>query len=332
MTLQHRAPIRSRPLVQSLLCGLVLLLIQSTIVLAQDVEDPDGVIRVRTDLVTVPTIVTDSHGRRVAGLTQSDFAVRDNGREVQVSYFATGGDRVALLFALDASGSIREVIEEQRDAALQLFSRFGHGSRVAVVRFGESAELAVPFTTDAERAEAAFSAYSASSQRTAIFDAAVTSLRAFAAAGKSPTERRILILISDGLDNLSTTRPRDVINEARAFGVSIYVLHLPLFEPRDGRLQPRPAAKGFSDLALKTGGRYFMIGDSKTALDPRATPDLAPVFKAIEEDLQGQYVLGYYPDEATRNTASHRIEVNLNPRPGRKLRVQALREEYNLRQ
>jgi Ca-activated chloride channel family protein len=323
---------RSRLLFISILAQLALIPLLSSASFAQDVESPDDVVRVRTDLVTVPAFVTDSHGRRVAGLTQSDFAIRDNGHDMVVSYFAAGSDHVALLFALDISGSIREVIEEQHDAALRLFSRFGHGSRVAVVRFGESAELATPFTTDAEKAEAAFSAYAPSSQRTAIFDAAAASLRAFASAVKNPAERRILILISDGLDNISTTRPSDVINSARASGVSIYILHLPLFEPRDGQLKPRPAAKGFRDLAEKTGGRYFMIGDAKTALTPNATPDLEPVFKAIEEDLRGQYVLGYYPSEETRNTASHRVEVNLVGRNERKLRVQALREEYNLNQ
>ncbi|HKQ51098.1 MAG TPA: hypothetical protein VJT74_01925, partial [Pyrinomonadaceae bacterium] len=108
---------------------------------------PDDVVRVRTDLVTVPALVTDADGRRVQGLTQSDFSVRDNGRAVTLSYFAAGTDRVALAFALDASGSIRELIARQRAAALQLFSRFGRGSRVAVLHFGEKAELLAPFTT-----------------------------------------------------------------------------------------------------------------------------------------------------------------------------------------
>ena len=320
--------------IASSLCNFIILLLCSSIAAcAQDGQATgDDVVRVRTDLVTVPAYVTDAHGLRVAGLTQTDFAVRDNGQSVALSYFAAGADHVALLFALDASGSIREVINEQRDAALSLFSRFGHDSRVAVLHFGEDAELTAPFTTDAEKAEAAFNAHSSSSQRTAIFDAVDAGLRAFAASKNSPTERRILILISDGLDNVSTMRPSTVINDARNSGVSIYVIHLPLYEPRDGRLEIRPAAKGFRELAEKTGGRYFIVGDAKSALAPNATPNLEPVFKAIEEDLQGQYVLGYYPNEETRNATLHRIEVTLTRRSERKLRVQALREEYNLKQ
>ena len=333
---QHQEALRRHSplsgLIRSVFILLSLLSLSSIIASAQDNVSPDDVLRVRTDLVTAPASVTDSHGRRVAGLTQSDFNVRDNGRAVTLSYFAAGTEHVALAFALDASGSIRDVVEQQHNAALKLFSRFGRGSRIAVLHFGEKAALTVPFTTETDKIEAAFTAHAQPGERTAIFNAVDAALRAFTAPPNSPAERRILILISDGLDTVSTVRAATVINHARTLGVSIYVIHLPLYAPREGRLEPRPAARGFRDLAEKTGGRYFIVGDARSALDPHAVPDLAPVFQAIEEDLQGQYVLGYYPDEAARQTAQHRIEINLTPQRGRKLRVQTLREEYNLKQ
>ena len=330
MTRQKGAQSGSRLFLTSSFLCLAFILLSSAIAFAQDDVSPDDVVRVRTDLVTVPAFVTDSRGHRVAGLTQSDFIIRDNGRDVALSYFAAGTEHVALAFALDASGSIRDLVMEQRDAALKLFSRFGHNSRVAVLHFGEKAALTVPFTADAAKAEAAFLIPAQPNQRTAIFDAVATSLKSFASSGNNLTERRILILISDGLDNASTTRPAAVINEAHALGVSIYVIHLPLYAPREGQLEPRPASRGFRDLAEKTGGRYFMVGDAKSALDPKATVNLEPVFKAIEEDLQGQYVLGYYPDDAARTASQHRIEINLMQQRGRKLHVQQLRQEYIL--
>ena len=324
---------------RSLGCALFLLFtspffypLQQRVIAQDDEVSPDEVLRVRTDLITIPAFVTDTHGRRVAGLRQSDFSVQDNGRAVTVSYFAAGTEHVALAFALDASGSIREVVAQQREAALKLFSRFGQGSRVAVLHFGEKAELAVPFTTETAKAEPAFTASLPASRRTAIFDGVLTTLSAFADEKSKPFERRILILISDGLDTASRARSSIVIQEAVALNVSIYVIHLPLYVPSDGRLAVRSASKGFRELAEKTGGRYFLIGNAKSALDPQATPDLAPVFQAIEEDLQGQYVLGYYPDDAARSTNFHRIEIKMIQQSGRKLRVRALREEYNLKQ
>ena len=98
-------------------------------------------------------------------------------------------------------------------------------------------------------------------------------------------ERRIVILISDGLDNSSRTSADSVIDAAIARRVSFYVIHLPLFEPRDGRLAVRRPSKGFRDLAEKTGGKYFLVGDAKSALQPQAN-DLTPIFQAIEEVLE----------------------------------------------
>ncbi|HYE63940.1 MAG TPA: VWA domain-containing protein, partial [Pyrinomonadaceae bacterium] len=223
--------------------------------------------RIRTDLVTVPVIVTDQRGRRISGLTAADFSVRDDGRAVNVEYFAAGAERVALLFALDASGSTREIIARQRETALALFSRFGMGSRVAVLHFGETAEFSTPFTTNVSQTRPAFSLTALPGRRTAIFDAAATAVRAFDTQGGDRAERCIVILISDGLDTTSTVRAKEVIVEALARVVSIYVIHLPLFTPRDGRLLPRPAAKGFRELAEKTGGHYFMVAGRGAATE-----------------------------------------------------------------
>jgi len=92
----------------------------------------------------------------------------------------------------------------------------------------------------------------------------------------------------------------------------------------------RTPSKGFRELAEQTGGQYFRIGDAKSALDPKAQVDLAPVFQAIEHDLRGQYVLGFYPGEATRDALPHRVEVHLTSPRNRKLKVQQLKSSYTL--
>jgi Ca-activated chloride channel family protein len=311
----------------------LLILLLSVPLSAQETtaSETDDVLRVRTDLLSVPFFVTDARGRRVGGLTRDDFTVRDDGQPVRVEYFAAGTERVALLFALDSSGSARDTITHQRETALALFSRFGPGSRVAVLRFADKSDLVVPFTADARLPLDGFSLPAMPGRRTAIFDAAAVAVRAFKERGGDPSERRIIILISDGLDTVSTLKAESVINEARALGVSIYVIHLLSFVARDGRLVPRAGAKGFRELAERTGGAYFRVGDARSALDPHAVYDLSPVFRAIEEDLRGQYVLGYYPGESARDSRSHRIEITLASR-NRKLQVRSLRESYILKQ
>ena len=304
------------------------LLLFSTFVAAQEPQ-PDDVIRVRTDLVAVPVTVTDSRGRRISDLKQQDFVLADDGRPTRIDYFAAGAERIALLFVLDNSGSLREQLSRQRDAAIGLFSRFGPGSSVAVIRFGQQARLLAPFTSETESARAAFSLpvnLSALSGRTAIFDAAVAAVQAYAPRGENSPERRIAILISDGLDTASRATAPQVIAAANRANVSFYVIQLPLFTPSDGRLVPRPATKGFRDLADRTGGKYFVA--ARSALDTNAPVDLAPVFAAIEEDLRSQYVIGFYPGEASRDGQMHRAVISVSKG---KLKVHQLRTSYSLK-
>jgi len=93
--------------------------------------------------------------------------------------------------------------------------------------------------------------------------------------------------------------------------VSFYVIHLPLYEPRDGRLAVRLPTKGFRELAEKTGGRYFLVGDAKSALTGAVNLDLTPIFQAIEEDLKSQYLLGFYLAEAAQDGRKHTFSVSL---------------------
>ena len=291
-------------------------------------DDVDVV--VRTDLITVPFVVTGAHGARVSGLAATDFQARIDGQPVPVSYFAAGTTRVALLFALDTSGSLREQIARQRATALALFEHFGRNSNVAVLTFDESAQLKLPFTNALEQARAAFQFDARPNRHTAIFDAALQAVQAFDVCTADCLERRIVVLISDGLDTASTVRPADVIAAANARGVTFYVIHLPLYTPAAGDLVVRRPAHGFRDLGERTGGKYFLVGNEHAAYDPRASVDLAPVFETIAADLQSQYVLGLYAPPAAR-TGPHRVDINLNAPAGRKLRVQQLRAGYNLR-
>jgi Ca-activated chloride channel family protein len=261
-------------------------------------------------------------------MKQQDFVLTDDGRNARIDYFASGAEQIALAFVLDDSGSLREQLSRQREAALELFSRFGPASSVAVIRFGQKARLLAPFTREADAARTAFSVPANLSERTAIFDAGLVAVQAYASREDNSRERRIAILISDGLDTASSANAQQVIAAANRMNVSFYVIQLPLFSPSDGRLVPRPAAKGFRDLAEKTGGRYFIAGTAASALASNTPVDLTPVFAAIEADLRSQYVIGFYPQEASRDGRLHRPAISTS---NRKLKVNQLRTSYSLK-
>ncbi len=309
------------------LFSLSLVLIFCAQVFSQDTTDQD-IIRVRTDLVSIPVYVTDKNGHRIADLTQVDFEVRDEGQIVKIEHFAIGTERIALVFALDASGSTDEILTQQRQTALALFSRFGKESEVAVLRFAEKAEVIAPFSGNSNDAIAAFEFKTMSNHRTAIFDGVTSAIHMFDNRPRDAAERKIIIVISDGLDTVSSTSVSKVIELASNSGVSIYSIQIPLYTPIDGKLRPRPATKGYRQIAEKTGGRFFLAGNARAALENKSQYDLTPVFQAIEDDLRGQYVLGYYPDEEERDGRFHVVDIGLKSSNNRNLRVHVLRKGY----
>jgi Ca-activated chloride channel family protein len=258
-----------------------------------------------------PIRLKDKNRPAVTDFSEKDLSLRDPDGVSSGLYFSAGVDRVALVFALDESGSLREIIAQQQDAAISLFSRFSERSSVAIIRFSETSVVAANFSSDPKEAKAAFRFPAAHNKHTAIFDAAAKAISTFETLPRVRGERRIVILISDGLDTFSRVKPSEVIKLAVENQVSFYVIHLPLFEPRDDRLAVRTPTKGFRDLAEKTGGSYFLVGNSKSALSQDKNQDLAPIFAAIEEDLRSQYVIGFYVAEGARKGGTHRVSIGL---------------------
>jgi len=276
--------------------------------------DDDEVVKVNTDLLVYPIRVRDKRMPAAGSLSEHDLTLKDDDHVTAGLYLYPGADRVALVFALDESGSLRDIVSEQREAALGLFGRFGQRSSVAVIRFAEQPSLVMPFGRDTATAAEAFLFPVKRNQRTAIFDAAAAAVRAFDTLPRFRSERRIVVLISDGLDNASSIKASAVVRSALEKQISFYVIHLPLFAPIDGHLAVRPPSKGFRDLAEKTGGKYFLVGNASSALSlpgNKSSNDLAPIFLAIEEDLRSQYLLGFYAGEAARDGRNHRFKVSL---------------------
>jgi VWFA-related protein len=295
---------------------------------AQEIE-PDDVVKMRTDMVTVPVVVVDSRGRRVFGLQQDDFVLRTEGSPQPIAFFVAGASRVALLFLLDASGSARSYLADQREAALSLVSQFGPQSEVAVVQFSDITNVRSQFSKDIQAALKGFDFPANSGRHTAIFDSAVKALQLLHQRGKDPTERRIVIVTSDGLDTASKVKASDVIDRARNENVSFYVIQFPLFAVSEGHVKARPTSGGFRHLAERTGGHYFVTRDAAAALAAPSQLDLSAIFKAIAEDLAGQYLLGFYPDAAFRDGRPHKLQVGL-AKTARDVHTKTLRDEFRL--
>jgi Ca-activated chloride channel family protein len=309
----HYKPARVclRSAIISLLAATILLI--SSIAAAAQTEPAgdDEVLRVSTDLLLFPIRVKDARGSQPGLLTEQDLSLKDDDQVTSGLYFSHGVDRVAMIFALDQSGSLRDAIRQQAEAALSLYRQFSNKSSIAVLHFAETGTIAAAFEHDTDAALNAFNLATHANEHTAIFDAVGKAIEMFDTLPRVRTERRIVILISDGLDNASKIKPETVIEMARHKRVSFYVIQLPLFEPRDGRLMVRRPARGFRELAEKTGGKYFL--NSSPALNPATKIDLAPFFQAIEDDLKSQYLLGFYLNEKSNDGRRHIFSLSVPP-------------------
>jgi hypothetical protein len=88
------------------------------------------VVRVNTDLLLFPVRIRDKKGQAVTGLSDQDLLLKDQDGVTTGVYFSPGADRVTLMFALDQSGSLRQVISQQQEAALALFSHCFSGRAI----------------------------------------------------------------------------------------------------------------------------------------------------------------------------------------------------------
>jgi VWFA-related protein len=105
------------------------------------------VVRVETQLVTVPAVVTDRNGRPVAGLRAENFVVLEDGKEQRVTNFATTEAPFEIALLLDTSGSTREELGLIRDAANAFINALRSGDRVAIVAFNNAPRNGSPVAT-----------------------------------------------------------------------------------------------------------------------------------------------------------------------------------------
>ena len=114
-------------------------------------EDLD-VVRVQTDLVVFDVQVRDRQGRVIAGLTQNDFIVTEDGGRQSVGHFSLGDDLAvsrSIVLIIDYSGSLRSYMDKSLDAAKVLVDKLAPKDDMAIVT--DDVELVADFTRDKEK-------------------------------------------------------------------------------------------------------------------------------------------------------------------------------------
>ncbi len=105
---------------------------------ANEEVDEGDVVRVETQLVSVPAVVTDAAGRQLGALRAENFIVFENGQKQTLANFGTTEAPFEIALLLDTSASTRDDVSLIRRAALAFIEALRLGDRVAVIAFNTS--------------------------------------------------------------------------------------------------------------------------------------------------------------------------------------------------
>lgn len=206
----------------------------------------------------------------------------------------------SLMIAVDLSGSMSTTdweIEGERasrwDAVKHVMDEFisrREGDRIGLILFGTQAYLQVPFTSDLDVVSSYLqeSEVGMPGERTAIGNAIGLGVRIFEA---DSVDRKVMILLTDGVDSASDVNPIQAAGIAAADSVVIYTIGIgnpnsSLFEIDEKMMQ---------QIANNSGGKYFLAMDRKQLEDVYATLDKLEPIEYEEETYKPATLLFFYP-------------------------------------
>ena len=273
-------------------------------------QQSDQVIKLQTDLVTVDATVTDKNGNFIRKLKAEDFVVYEDGQPQKLEFFEANEEAaltrsLAVVFALDKSGSIKpEEIDKEREATESFVKLVRPESLFAVLTFSSDIRVLQDFTSEPQKIGQAFRKIGEVTGSSRIFgtiDRAVSMLKRAPRFRGGRRLRRVVIVITDGFDNLDTTDQQDLIRRANDAEVTVYSITLPSYMPGPGTGRIMTLLD-VSRIVPLTGGSDFSAD----------TKDFTPVFKAIAEEIRSGYTLAYYPPEKNRRDGrTHQITVEV---------------------
>ena len=281
-----------RPLTKAKLAGPTLaLLLMIAPVFAQ--EEPIFKLNVDVDLTELHVTVTDDQDRPVGNLRKEDFRVLEDLTEQKLSIFKHEDVPLSLGLVIDNSRSIESRKKRLDAAALSFVQRGNPDDETFIVHFDDRPRLTRDFTDsipDLERGLAAVWPFG----QTAIYDALILASEHMA---KAKHTKKVILLITDGIDNSSRHTFDDAVEAARRSGVAIYTVGL--LSAAEGQ----KAEETLVHIAETTGGR---------ALFPENVEQARVSMERVARDLREQYLLGYFSSNP-RNGAWRSIRLEIKP-------------------
>lgn len=290
---------------------LVLILICVPVFAQQDLRE-----YVQVELVDLYLTATDSKGHFIGDLKPAELTVTENGVPQKIERFGSfAGERgeIPLLLAMviDNSGSMDEElgdttrIDLSKDAAESLMSQLGPLDRMMLVRFSDQ-PIITGLTQNREEVSALVKNLRLVWTQTALIDSLKTVIEEL----NKTFGRKVLLLCSDGQDNISRTKFKDVIDlAAKTPDLTVVVLGA-------GATNAVVALRGgnnhIPDVPYLRSKEYLQSLADQTAgyaYFPENKKDVEKVLDRIASFVRSQYYLAYHSTNHDDSNKARRIDI-----------------------
>jgi Ca-activated chloride channel homolog len=277
--------------VSSYAAGFVLLLGLWSSTMAQAGRRPSGSSNAGV-LVSIVAKRADNSGARI---TSKQLSVYDNGVEQTIRNFTPDPSPARIVLLVDNSLTIRADIEKLEQAAREFAYEIYEGDKLLIVGYDEQAEIVADWTDNAKSIESSLKMFRKKGQpylfdaTTAVIDQALRAM---------PGQKRVVVVISDGLDRGSKTSFEKILAELQRLDITVYAIQAQ-DRTRGAMRRDVPKPKQVIDKLVEgTGGTIFSIDEPAVAA------------KAICDELrQNRYVISYLPSSAPFGEARNLLIV-----------------------
>src|SRR6266850_911450 len=264
----------------------------------------DDVFKLNVDvnLVEVHVNVVDDRDRPVGNLTKENFRLFEDRVQQDLAVFKHEDIPVSLGLVIDNSRSIEPRKQRLDSAALSFVRRGNPDDETFIVHFDDTARLARDFTASISELEETLASVKPFGQ-TAIYDALILALDHMQEAKHT---KKALLLITDGVDNVSKHTLDEAVEATKRSHVAVYTVGL--LSASGGQ----KAEDSLLRIAEASGGRAYF---------PQTSDEAGTVMDRVARDLREQYTLGYFPLNALEDGSwrSVRVEVILPLKASAKL-------------
>ena len=229
-------------------------------------------------------VVARRDANATAPITSKELSIYDNGVEQSIRNFTPDPSPARIVLLVDNSLTIRADVDKLEQAAREFAYEIFEGDKLLIIGYDEEAEIVSDWTDDAKAIETKLKLFRKKGQPH-LFDA----IRAVVEEALRPMQnpKRIIVVISDGLDRGSKATFEQTLAELQSENIMVYAVQA-VDRTRGAIRRDVPKPKVVIDkLAEGTGGQIFSIDEPQVAA------------KAICDELrQNRYVLSYVPSSA----------------------------------